>query len=484
MRKAKKGRTGTSSSETAAEKMRRLPTGVPGLDTVLRGGFPQYAVIIIAGEPGTGKTILCQQILFNNLDNGKRCVYLTTLSESPMKVARYQSQFSFFDPDKFGTSIVYMDIAQIIRAQGLSKALEVIIDAVRKIEPTVVAIDSIKAVHDLAPSPMEMRSFIYDMSVELAALQSTSLLVGEYKAEDIGTQAEFAIADGIVWLYNETRDTRLARFLRILKMRGVDHVTAAQNFDITRNGIEVYTTEGLIPTEIAPYREELTKTGLPELDEILRGGIPKGAPMLVTGGAGSGKTTLGLQFLYEGATRYGEKGIYFSYEEVPDQLIANARGFGWDLQKLIDEGKLKILHVPLPKVNPSEQLLAIRSAVLEFGAQRAVIDSLTMMITRAADLNLVRSYIYNMVAILKDAGCTAFIVSDPPVGAPAISRFGVEESIIDGVILLKVIGEKKARVRYLEVYKLRGVNHSTGDNLMRITRGGIQVFPRVEDVLV
>src|SRR5512146_2838326 len=99
---------------------RRVKTGVAGLDTVLRGGIPQYAVVIVAGQPGSGKTILCQEILFGNASPDRPCVYLTTLSESPMKAARYMSQFSFFDSAKFGSSIVYMDIGQIIRSQGLT----------------------------------------------------------------------------------------------------------------------------------------------------------------------------------------------------------------------------------------------------------------------------------------------------------------------------------------------------------------------------
>src|SRR5512140_2411970 len=91
-----------------------IRTGVAGLDKVLRGGIPQYAVVVVAGKPGSGKTILCQEILFSNASPDRPCVYLTTLSESPMKAARYMSQFSFFDPAKFGSSIIYMDIGQVI----------------------------------------------------------------------------------------------------------------------------------------------------------------------------------------------------------------------------------------------------------------------------------------------------------------------------------------------------------------------------------
>jgi circadian clock protein KaiC len=473
---------GRLSARDRSGGQRGIRTGVTGLDSVLRGGIPQYAVVIIAGQPGSGKTILSQQILFNNASPDRPCVYLTTLSESPMKATRYMSQFGFFDAAKFGSSIIYMDIGQIMRSQGLAKSLDSIMDTLRESQPAIVVIDSFKAIHDLASSTQEMRTFVYDLAIEVAAMQSTSFLVGEYDESEISTQPEFAVADGIIWLYSQPSENQLSRYLRVLKMRGVDFSAAPQSFGITRDGIQVFATEELTEGAITAYGDSLTQTGLDELDDLLRGGIPSGAPMLVSGGAGSGKTTLCLQYLYEGATRYGEPGVYVSYEEDPAQIVANARRFGWDLQRLIDSGLLTISYTPLPKINAAEQLVLIRDLVRDSGAKRAVIDSLTMMLAHDGTSDLIRSHVYTLTTILQRAGCTALITSDPPIGAQTISRYGVEESIIDGVILLKLVGQGRARVRYLEIYKMRGVSHASGDNIMKITPSGIVVFPRVEEV--
>ena len=472
-----------SAARGRAGGQRRIKTGVAGLDRVLRGGIPQYAVVVVAGQPGSGKTILCQQILFSNTSADRPCVYLTTLSESPMKAARYMSQFGFFDAAKFGSSIIYMDIGQIIRSQGLAKSLEPIMASLRESQPAIVVIDSFKAIHDLAPSAQEMRSFIYDLSIEIAAMQSTSFLVGEYDEGEISSEPEFAIADGIIWLYADARENRLSRYLRVLKMRGVDFSPSPHSFGISRDGIEVYTTEGLLDGPAPTYGGSVTQTGLDELDDLLRGGIPRGAPVLVSGGAGTGKTTLCMQYIYEGATRYGEPGLYVTYEEEPAQILATARRFGWDLQKLIDDGHLRIHYVPLPKIDAAEQVISIRDLVRGSGAKRVVIDSLTMMLAHVGSPDLIRSHVYNLTTILRQAGCTGLITSDPPVGTQSISRFGVEESIIDGVILLKLAGRDRARTRYLEVLKLRGVNHASGDNVMKIASDGIRVYPRVEEVL-
>jgi circadian clock protein KaiC len=205
--------------------------------------------------------------------------------------------------------------------------------------------------------------------------------------------------------------------------------------------------------------------------------------MLLSGEAGSGKSTLSMQYLYRGATDYGEKGVYFTYEETPAQIEENAASFDWDFRDLQKRGLLEILYAPLTQVNPHEELIRMNDAIVRTGAKRAVIDSLTMLAQRIGDPDEIRRFVYQLAAMLKTRRCTGLIITDPPVGSERISRFGVEESIIDGVIVVKTVKEKKGRQRYLEVYKLRGVSHSTGDHLMKITSSGIQLFPRAEEVV-
>jgi circadian clock protein KaiC len=458
-------------------------TGIAPLDRILGGGIPPYSVVILAGEPGTGKTILSQQILFANATPERRAVYLTTLSESPMKTTRYQSMFSFFDPTKFGESVIYMDVGQLIRKQGLAQAADNIADQVREIQPQVIVIDSFKAIHDLAGSVSEMRTFIYDLAIEFSAMQSTTLLVGEYSREDIARMPEFAVADGIIWLYTQNRDDKQERFLQIVKMRGADHDSGAFNFAVRQNGINIFAPQWVAPPDLSATRGDQVKTGIPELDGLLRGGIPRGSPFLVSGEAGTGKTTLGMQFIYRGAAEHGDNAVYFSYEETPAQIRESASRFGFDFKALEEQGKLQIHYTPLPEVNAYEELIRMSDAIQSISAKRAVIDSLTMLTHRVEDRGEIRRYVYQLTAMLKSNGCTALITTDPPVGSGEVSRYGVEESIIDGVLVLKLVREKRGRQRYLEVYKLRGVNHSSGDHLMRITSEGIQLFPRAEEVV-
>ncbi len=462
--------------------LRRFSTGVPPLDDVLGGGVPAYAVVLLAGEPGTGKTILAQQMLFANAARGGKGLYMTTLSESPIKAARYQSSFTFFDPEQFGEAVVYMDIGETIRRHGLTKAVEVIGTALRDNQPSIVVIDSFKAIHDLATSPHEVRVFAYDLAIELSAAQATSFLLGEYAESDIARMPEFAVADGIIWLSLERVDAGARRYLRVLKMRGVDNPATPFGFEIGREGISLFALPPAILTpDLAGAGRELVRMGVPGLDDLLRGGIPVGSPLLLSGEAGVGKTTLAMQYLYQGAFQFGQRGIYFSYEETPAQVMASAKSFGWDFQPLVDRGLVRFHYTPLPLVNADAEVLRVQNLVLEFGAQRAAIDSLTMLMHGLSDPDVIRRHVFNLAAVLKRANCTALITTDPPAGSGLISRFGVEESIIDGVIVLKAVKEGRDRKRYVEVYKLRGVNHASGESLFRITPQGLRVFPRTEE---
>lgn len=168
-----------------ASTLERLSTGSAALDMILGGGIPAGSVMVVAGEPGSGKTVFTLQTLFHHARQGKKCVYFTTLSEPAMKVIRYMQLFSFFDARLIEARVTFVDLGSTLRSGGVEQVLALMIQRVEREEPALVAIDSFKAVHDLLPSAAQGRAFVYDLAVSMAAWGATTLLVGEYTPQDV-----------------------------------------------------------------------------------------------------------------------------------------------------------------------------------------------------------------------------------------------------------------------------------------------------------
>src|SRR5581483_1352888 len=335
-------------------------TGVPNLDSLLGGGLPANTLNILAGEPGTGKTILAQQAMFHYVKEhpDARVLYLTTLSEPAMKVIRYLQSFEFYDPDAFGTRVVYRDVGGFLREHPTRELLEEIVRLVEEYNPALLCIDSFKAIRDLMPNSEEFRRFCYDLSVRLSSAACTTLLLGEYEDVDSADGAEFAVADGIVQMRRGTLNGEPQRMIRVKKLRGQPMNMGEFPFAISSAGSHVY-TPALLIDQMPALKEsaelERVPTGIPGLDDLLHGGVQRGRSIMLSGVSGSGKTTLALQFLIEGAKR-GEHGVLYSFEETADRLHGLADRFGWDLRPYLANGTLRIVARPLTEIRVDENL--------------------------------------------------------------------------------------------------------------------------------
>jgi circadian clock protein KaiC len=456
----------------------RLPTGIPALDSILSGGIPTFSACVIAGLPGAGKTVLTQEILFRNAKPNAKSLYLTTVSEPAAKVVRYQQQFSFFDAEKVGEDFLYMDLGEIIRDQGPEKSLDVLTKLMKDYMPGQIAIDSFRALHDLIPQKDRFRTFVFELAVKLGSWSTTAFLVGEYTAEEISTAPEFAIADSIINLTVEPGAGASRRYLEVLKLRGSNYLSGKHLYRITSDGLQVFPRVFASLEEGIRLGKTRVTTGVSQLDLLLQGGVPERAVIAVMGSAGTGKTLLGMQFVCQGAQEYGEPGVYYSFEESEEQLFAFAESFGWNVRDLIDRNLLRIYYQEPIDLSPEEQMLKIRDVIGGIGAKRVVLDSLSPLLSTVGEDHNIRQIFYQMTVLLKEAGATGIIVSDIPMGSDRISRFGPEESVFDGIIALKNLLRDGLRERFVEVYKMRGTRHVTGDQRFRITDKGIVIFPK------
>ena len=456
----------------------RVKTGVRNLDALLLGGLPKGTVAVLGGPPGAGKTILAQQICFHNASPETRVLYFNTLSEPTAKTLRYLTQFQFFDAGKIEASIQFVDLGVILRVEGLAHASSLIMEHVKKVKPAIVVVDSFKAFDDLAESHEELRKFGYELAVNLMAWETTALLLGEYGSRDLETNPLFSVVDGLLTLHQREQSGEQQRFIQISKMRGTEHSRDEHSFVITSNGIEVFAPRVTIHREDRTTAEtKRLKTGISKLDDLLGEGIPLGSTLLVAGVAGTGKTVLGLEFLYRGA-RAGEKGIVFSFEETEERLHATAQGLGWDLDGEIDRGMVEIVFIPQPDVMVEGHLLMMRERVQALGARRVVVDSLSVFLHKVKDTQIAREKTFQLATIVQNAQAVGFFATDIPYGSSQLSRFGVEETVVDGVILLTSSEEAFERQRYMEIYKLRNTAHSKGRHNLIIGPGGINIFPR------
>lgn len=462
--------------------MERVSTGITALDNILDGGFPIGATVLVVGRPGTGKTILAHQIMFHNASSDNKVIYLTTLSEPQVKVMRFQKEFSFFDNSKFQKSVIYHDLGSILRKHGPAQALLIIDELLKKHEPRMMIIDTVKTFADIIPSITEFREFILDLSLRLATWGCTTILLGEYSEEDIEIRPESAIADGVVYLYGTEEKQQQKRYLRILKMRGTNHASGETVFRITQNGIEIFPRiNPMVKKQVYNQFDERISTGVAGLDTIMGGGIPRGTTTLVSGSAGIGKTFLALSFALAGFAK-AEKAVFVSFEENPAQLVHNCLNMGIDLERYIREGLLHIIHVSPIELDVDEHVYRIQKLVSDIKAQRLVIDSISAFEIGMPDKIKYTDYIWALTDFFKTQGVSVLLTNEmhDSVAASLLTKHGISY-VADNLVLLHYKEEGLGIKRFARVVKMRSSSHSTELRELVIDRHGLRIVSIPQD---
>jgi circadian clock protein KaiC len=464
--------TATTAAGTDARALPRLETGNPHLDLILGGGFPGNSINIIMGEPGSGKTILAERLVFQNARPGDRSIlYLTTLSEPLDKVVRYLQQFSFFDEALLGNPILYDSIGDALVEQGVSMLVPRLKEAITRDKPKIIVIDSFKAIHDLGASLPEMRRTLYAMAGLLTAYETTAFLIGEYGAAEAAHYPEFAIADSIIELARNKTGTRDERYLRILKLRGSAYREGLHAFRVSPDGLEVFPR--LVSPQLPPsYRLQVERvsTGVDGLDRMLGGGLPQGRSTFLLGPTGSGKTTLALQFVLEGVRR-GEKCLYVNFEENPSQLAQQMASLGANPEELAKKGLQVVYRSPV-ELQIDSIISEVFRAVSERGVRRAVIDGVGDLLVAASDAQRLHDYLYALAQHFAARDALAiFTYETTQDGGGLWARLS---ALADNIIRLDVETDGKVR-RTIRIVKARGVDHKLDKGEVRITRAGVQV---------
>lgn len=451
----------------------RITTGNSQLDEILGGGFPAHSINILLGEPGSGKTILAERLMFANADTDDRSIlFLTTLSEPLDKVVRYLQQFRFYDEDKLTSRIIYDSIGEALTEHGVSILVPKLKELITTVKPKIIVIDSFRALHDLATSAPEMRRMLYEMAGLLSAYATTVFLVGEYGADEMANYPEFAVADGVVELARNKLGTRDERFLRVLKLRGSHYLEGLHAFRITGDGLEVFPR--LVSPEQAPLYEILKSrvtTGIPGLDAILGGGFFRGRSTFLLGTTGSGKTTMALQFVLEGVRR-GEEGLYVSFEENPSQLDSQVQALGWDPQDARRKG-FHSLYVSPVELQIDSIISTLFRTIQASNIRRVVVDAVGDLLVAASDRQRLFSYLYALSQHFSVKGVTSlFPYETTSMAHDTETRMS---ALADNILLLGVSMEAGRGRRTLRVVKARGLQHDLDEHDVRISAKGVEV---------
>lgn len=452
----------------------KISTGIPGLDEVLFGGIPANTITVIMGAPGTGKTILAEQLAFANATYGSPALYLTTLSEPLEKFIAHGHHYDFFDSTKIGETVFYEDLGLILREKGITSLAEVVTDLILARTPKFVFIDSFKSLNELFATTVERRTAVYDLASVLSSYECTSFLVGEYSPEMMTDLPEFAITDVVLQSIKYSTNVREQRFLRIEKLRGSNSVPGMHAFSISKAGIEVYPR--LLTPEVAPnYLERLERvsTGIAGLDEMIGDGFWRGSSTLIAGPTGSGKTLLGLHFICDGA-RKGEPGLFLGLQENPTQLIRSMQNFGWDAKKLLSDGFGLLYRSPVETQLDSIATELFRR-VRDNRIKRVVIDALGDLERSSIDKQRFVDFTYALTQwfAVENVTCLMTYELSDLFEVHSISNQEVS-NMSDNILLLRLTPEAKME-RTVRVVKTRGSAHDNNERTLQITHKGLVV---------
>ncbi|MBC7603604.1 MAG: AAA family ATPase [Ramlibacter sp.] len=461
--------------------IRRLQTGVPGLDEVLGGGLPEYSFNVIAGSPGCGKTTLAHQMMFALASPECPAIYFTVLGEPPLKMLRYQQQFDFFDQAKVNTCVRFVNLAEETGSGDLSTVLARILAEVQAHAPGLVFVDSFRSVvlaADDNKSFLSLQEFVQQLGMLMTSWEATTFLIGEYFDEN-DPNPIFTVADGLMWLRQSAQRNSVVRKMDVVKMRGQATLAGLHTFRISETGVRVFpppqfheATHSLATTA----REPRVSLGVPGLDDMMGGGLPRGYSLLVAGSTGSGKSIMAASFLVEGA-RMGETGVIAAFEQRP------GKSGGHKLAELIEAGQVGVVDARGQGLSVDEIATLLIAEIKRLKATRVVIDSLsgfelTLAPTFREDF---RESLSRLVSALASTGVTVLMTSEleDRYGDLRFSPYGTA-FLTDAIIVQRYVEIGSRLLRVLAVAKVRDSAHSNELRLFRVDEDGMHIGAPLE----
>lgn len=459
-------------------------TGIVGLDDVLGGGFRERQTILVTGEPGTGKTVLCSQIAFLQAAAGQPVVLAGVTSETQDKLLGALRSFSFFRDDVVGKQLFMVGTFPWLK-RGPDDLRRGLMEVIRSRRARLLVIDGMRALRDIWKDDGLIREFVYEMCAGMAATGCLAMMTTEYPLARVIEHPEATAVDGIISLSLHEERQRAFRRLQVAKLRGQDHLTGAHVMRIAHSGIEVFPrleaqirSNGYRPAR--PSRR--ADFGIEALDALLHGGIPMPSTTVLAGTTGVGKTLLALQFLAAGASK-GEPGVYLSFSEEPEPLIARMERLGTPLRPLIEKGLLRIDYRAPLNLEADELLAFLLSTVAETRATRCVVDAVDELERSVPDPQRLTALLTALSVKLRRADVTMLVLKK--IGELGTSGIDFADTaistIVENLILLRKVELRGDMRRVIAVLTMRESAFNTEVQEFQVTDQGLKVGPKVDE---
>ena len=453
----------------------RLHSAVPGLDLILGGGFFRSGVYIVQGLPGCGKTILANQICYGHVAEGGAAVYVTLLAESHARMIQHLSTLSFFDMKAFPDNLAYISAFHDLESGGLKGLMTVLRREMRTRKVGVLVLDGLVAASEAAPSDLDLKKFVHELQ-SIAVLQDCTVLL--LTSGNIHRMAaEHTMVDGLVELEDKLFDARSERSIQVRKFRGAGPLRGKHALRIDNDGIRVFPRiESLYRSAASEkMQSEVTSSGIPSLDRLLAvGGIPRSSSTVAIGSTGTGKTTMGVQFLH--ASSLDEPGLHVSFFEGPDRLRAKARSLGLGLEALEASGAVELMWQ-----SPGEALLdeiaeRLLSAIARRNVRRLVIDGLSGFLDSAVYQERINRFFSCLVNELRSRRVTVLMTLETrDVVSSVISMPWGVSGLVDNLFFLRFVHDEGHVERLLTIIKMRDTDYQAGLQRIRIDSQGMHI---------
>jgi circadian clock protein KaiC len=458
----------------------KVLTGIRGLDEITRGGLPAGRPTLVCGGPGSGKTLLALTFLVNGASRFGEPGVLMTFEENAREIASDVASLGFDLPKLIEAKQLSVDYVRVERAEieetgeydleGLFVRLGYAIDSVGAKR---VVLDTIESLFAGLKDDAVLRSELRRLFRWLKDRGVTALITGE-RGDGLLTKQglEEYVSDAVILLDHRVHDQVSTRRLRVVKYRGSHHGTNEYPFLIDGGGLSVLPVSSMALQHEAPL--DRISAGIPHLDGMLSGrGYYRGSTVLITGAAGTGKTSLAAHFL-DAACRRGERCLCFLFEESPQQLLRNMRSIGVDLEPWVAAGLLQF-HADRPSRYGLETHLAtMHQVVADFKPTVAVIDPVTNLMTVGTYAD-VQAMLTRLIDHLKTENITAMLTSLTPGWTNAERTETIISSLMDTWIVMANddLGGRHRRALY--VLKSRGMAHSNEFREFALTARGLEI---------